>query len=36
MKFKNSTANEVQQWLNNDEAIILDVREPAEFSNKHI
>lgn len=36
MKFKNTTASEVKQWLNNDEAIVIDVREPAEFATKHI
>ncbi|WP_426357363.1 rhodanese-like domain-containing protein [Pseudocolwellia sp. HL-MZ19] len=36
MKFKNATAKEVQQWLNDGEATIIDVREPAEFANKHI
>jgi rhodanese-related sulfurtransferase len=36
MKFKNVTSNQLQQWLNDDEAIIIDVREPAEFATKHI
>lgn len=27
---------ELQKWLSNDEAILIDVREPAEFSTSHI
>jgi rhodanese-related sulfurtransferase len=36
MKFKNVTAQEAKQWLDNGEATIIDVREPAEFATKHI
>lgn len=28
--------NELKQWLDNDEAIVIDVREPAEFNGGHI
>lgn len=36
MKFQNVTATEAKNWLDNDQAIIIDVREPAEFTSKHI
>lgn len=36
MKYKNITAAEAQQWINDKQAIVIDVREPAEFANKHI
>lgn len=36
MKFQNITAVEAKKWLDEDQAIIIDVREPAEFASKHI
>lgn len=36
MKFENVTPKEAKQWLDNGEATIIDVREPAEFATKHI
>lgn len=36
MKFENVSAQTVKQWLDNDEAVLIDVREPAEFSTRHI
>ncbi|MDO7085664.1 rhodanese-like domain-containing protein [Pseudocolwellia sp. AS88] len=36
MKFENVTPTKAKQWLENGEAILIDVREPAEFATKHI
>jgi rhodanese-related sulfurtransferase len=36
MKFQNIDALQLKRWLDNEDAILIDVREPAEFSTKHI
>lgn len=36
MGYQNISARDAQQWLSNGEAVFIDVREPAEFANKHI
>lgn len=36
MKFENVNAGQVQRWLIEQDAILIDVREPAEYANKHI
>lgn len=34
--FPSISATELKQWLDNDEAILIDVREPAEHASAHI
>lgn len=36
MRIKSVTPQQLNQWLMNDEAVLIDVREPAEFSSAHI
>lgn len=36
MKFQNIDALQVKRWLDSEDAILIDVREPAEFSTNHI
>jgi len=36
MQYQNINAIEAKQWLSDGEAIFIDVREIAEFNNKHI
>lgn len=33
---KSTTVNELKQWLDNDEALLIDVREPGEYSASNI
>ncbi len=36
IKIKSVDANEAKAWLDNQEAIIVDVREPGEYQEMHI
>lgn len=36
MMIKSINAHEAKHWLDNNEAIIVDVREPAEYAEAHI
>jgi rhodanese-related sulfurtransferase len=36
MNYENVTVSQVKQWLDSEEADLVDVREPAEFTNCHI
>lgn len=36
MQIQNVSAEQLHQWIKDDEAVLVDVREPAEFANTHI
>ena len=36
MQIQNVTAKQLNQWIANNEAVLIDVREPAEFHTSHI
>ena len=36
MQIQNVSAQQLNQWLTNNEAVVVDVREPAEFQTSHI
>ncbi|WP_100656551.1 rhodanese-like domain-containing protein [Alteromonas flava] len=36
MQIQNATAQQVKQWLDDGQAVLIDVREPNEFTQAHI